>query len=71
MDMQKSIDEYSDADVQYLEKSGFEPEQNMSREDVLSRLVKGVEEGKVSPLAVMKFEHTGFLGADIQKSIGL
>jgi hypothetical protein len=71
MDMHKSIDGADTDEVQYLEKSGFEPEQTMSREDVLSRLVKGVEEGKIPPLAVMKYEHTGFLGPDIQKSIGL
>lgn len=71
MDMQKSIDGAEAAEVQYLEKSGFEPEQTMSREDVLSRLVKGVEEGRIPSLAVMKYEHTGFLGPDIQKSIGL
>jgi hypothetical protein len=71
MDLQKSVGELESSEVQYIEKSGFEPEQNMSREDVLARLVKGVEEGTVPPLAVMKYEHTGFLGSDIQKSIGL
>ena len=43
----------------------------MSRADILSTLVKGVESGQISPLEVIKFEHTGSISPEIQKSLGL
>ena len=42
-----------------------------SRSDVLSALVKSVEAGQISPLEVIKFEHTGSISPEIQKSLGL
>jgi hypothetical protein len=58
--------------VQYLEKGGFggggEP---LTKPQVLGALMKGVEAGVVSPLDVVKFETTGAVSPQIQKSLGL
>jgi len=70
IDVVKSADETSQS-VEYLEKGDFEGQNEMSRADVLSTLVKGVEAGHISPLEVIKFEHTGSISPEIQKSLGL
>ena len=70
VDMQKSVGE-TDQEAEYLEKGGFESTENLTRGDILDALVKGVENGNVAPGEVIKFEHTGILSPDIQKSLGL
>jgi hypothetical protein len=70
IDVVKSSDETPES-AGYLEKSGFESPNDMSRADVLNTLVKGVEAGQISPLEVIKFEHTGSISPEIQKSLGL
>ena len=70
VDMSKSAEGH-DLNVDYLEKGGNVATENISRGDILNMLVKGVEDGIVSPSAVIKFEHTGALSPDIQKSLGL
>lgn len=70
IEMAKSIDG-AGGNVEYLEKGGFGEQQQVTRTDVLDALVKGVEAGMVSPLEVIKFEHTGTISPEIQKSLGL
>lgn len=70
VDMAKSVDE-AGTQVDYLEKGGNVAAENVSRGDILSMLVKGVEDGVVHPADVIKFEHTGALNPNIQKSLGL
>ena len=53
-----------------LSKSGFE-ESQVTKTDVLGILMKGFEEGTVSPQDIIKFETTGSLSPNIQKSLGL
>lgn len=70
IDMQKSVEDV-EQDAGYLEKGGFDSAENLTRGDILDILVKGVEEGNVAPGEVIKFEHTGVLSPNIQKSLGL
>ena len=70
INMAKSVDGSADS-VGYLEKGNFGAGQQITRDDVLGALVKGVEAGKISPLEVIKFEHTGSVSPEIQKSLGL
>ena len=70
IDIAKSVGGEVD-DVTYLEKGDFEGHNPVSRADILSTLVKGVESGQISPLEVIKFEHTGSISPEIQKSLGL
>ena len=58
-------------DVQYLEKGGFGEGEPLTKPQVLGALMKGVEAGVVSPLDVVKFETTGAVSPQIQKSLGL
>ena len=57
--------------VQYLEKGGFGGGEAPSKPQILGALMKGVEAGTVSPLDVVKFETTGAVSPQIQKSLGL
>ena len=70
IEMAKSMDN-TVGDVQYLEKGNFGGDKPVTRNDVLGALVKGVEAGMISPLEVIKFEHTGSISPEIQKSLGL
>jgi len=70
INMAKSATGSADS-VEYLEKGNFGAEQQVTRADVLGALVKGVEAGRISPLEVIKFEHTGSISPEIQKSLGL
>lgn len=70
VDVAKSIDE-AGTQVDYLEKGGNVAAENISRGDILNMLIKGVEDGIVHPTDVIKFEHTGALNPNIQKSLGL
>ena len=70
IDVAKSVDGEVE-NVDYLEKGDFEGQNQTSRSDVLSALVKSVEAGQISPLEVIKFEHTGSISPEIQKSLGL
>ena len=53
-----------------LRKGGFD-EAQLTKEDVLGALMKGFEAGQVSPQDIIKFETTGALSPNIQKSLGL
>jgi len=70
IDIAKATDE-AGGDVEYLEKGDFGTQDQVTRTDVLNALVKGVEAGQVSPLEVIKFEHTGAISPELQKSLGL
>ena len=55
-----------------LNKGGFgEHAQEPSRYDILTQLEKSVEDGRISPLELIKFESTGQLSPTLQKSLGL
>ena len=56
--------------VEYLEKGGFS-DTTPDRGQILNALMKGVEAGQVSPTEVIKFETTGAVSPQIQKSLGL
>ena len=58
------------SNVTPLRKGGFGDGQP-SKGDVLGVLMKGFEEGLVSPQDVIKFETTGVLSDSVQKSLGL
>jgi len=73
-----NISEYSEEparapkSVVSMEKSmGGEEAPQMSKDDMLNRLVKGVEDGMVSPLEVIKFEQLGSqaVSQDVFKSL--
>jgi hypothetical protein len=61
----------AEQNVQYLEKGGFSGGAAPSKPQILGALMKGVEAGVVSPLDVVKFETTGAVSPQIQKSLGL
>lgn len=42
-----------------------------SKRDILAKLYKGMEEGKVAPLTILKYETTGQIQPDILKSVGI
>ena len=71
-----SVDEYAAqgnvdlANAAPLNKGGF-GEGQPTKTDILGTLMKGFEEGNVSPQDIIKFETTGVLSPDIQKSLGL
>lgn len=71
VDVSKSSENFDPASIEYLEKGGQAAEENLSKVQILDLLVKGVEEGVVPPSAVIKFEHTGLLNPELQKSLGL
>ena len=58
------------SNVTPLHKGGFADAQP-TQADVLGVLMKGFEEGLVSPQDVIKFETTGVLSDNVQKSLGL
>ena len=53
-----------------LQKGGFD-EGNLSKGDILNVLMKGFEAGTVSPQDIIKFETTGGISPNVQKSLGL
>jgi hypothetical protein len=55
----------------YLEKSGFGESTAPNRQQIINALMKGVEAGQIAPTEVIKFETTGAMSPNIQKSLGL
>ena len=71
IDMHKS-DYVDDDGVQMLAKGGFsEDGGNVTKNDILSAMMKSVEAGQISPLEVIKFETTGQVNPSLLKSLNV
>ena len=70
VDTQAAQGDIGTSNVTPLVKGGFD-EGNLTKDGILNVLMKGFEDGHVSPQDIIKFETTGALSPNIQKSLGL